>query len=159
MEIHLPDKPAPTRGLPELFDLGVKARSLAYLFVAGAAVGVLTLVLPHTAEVDERAVLLLVIAAGAVSALVYLYSGRLREWHLHMAVGVGTVLVSLANLAVGMTLLYPLLYSWTALFSFYFFRMRAALVQLALIGVGYAVVLAIQDGRCCAGRWRSALRP
>ena len=146
VEIHLPDKPAPARGLPELFDLGVKARSLAYLFVAGATVGVLTLVLPHAAEVDERAVLLLVIAAGAVSALLYAYSRRLREWQLHVAVGVGTVMVSLANLAVGLTLLYPLLYSWTGLFSFYFFRMRAALVQLAVIGVSYAVVLAIQDG-------------
>ena len=143
---HLPDSTAPVRGLPELFDLGVKARSLAYLFVAGAAVGVLTLVLPHAAEVDETAVLLLVIGAVAVGAVLYLYSERLREWQLHIGVAVGTVMVSLANLAVGLTLLYPLLFSWTALFSFYFFRMRWALMQLALIGVSYAVVLVIQDG-------------
>ena len=36
------------RELPELFDLGVKARSLAYLFLAGAGLGVLTLVFPHS---------------------------------------------------------------------------------------------------------------
>ncbi len=134
------------RGPPELFDLGVKARSLAYLFVAGAAVGALTLLLPHAREVDETAVLLLVVAATVVGGLLYLYCERLREWHLHVAVAVGTGMVSLANLAVGLTLLYPLLYSWTALFSFYFFRMRAALVQLAFIGLSYAVVLVIQEG-------------
>ena len=146
MENHLPDSTAPVRGLPELFDLGVKARSLAYLFVAGAGVGVLTLVLPHEAEVDETAVLLLVIGAVAMGAVLYRYSERLREWQLHIGVAVGTVMVSLANLAVGPSLLYPLLFSWTALFSFYFFRMRWALMQLALIGVSYAVVLVIQDG-------------
>ena len=77
MEIHLPDQTAPVRGLPELFDLGVKARSLAYLFVAGAAVGALTLVLPHASEVDDTAVLLLVIAATVVggAALPVLPSG------------------------------------------------------------------------------------
>ena len=146
MGIPRSNPPNPSRGLPELFDLGVKARSLAYLFGAGAAVGVLTLVLPHTREVDEQAVLALVIAALALGALLYLNAARLGEWHLHVFVAVGTAMVSLANLAVGMTLLYPLLYSWTALFSFYFFRMRAALVQLGWIGVNYAVVLAIQDG-------------
>ena len=62
-------------------------------------------------------------------------------------------MVSLANLAVGMTLLYPLLFSWTALFSFYFFRMRWALVQLALIGVNYAVV----GSRTALLRWPLAV--
>ncbi len=146
MGIPRSSPPSPSRGFPELFDLGVKARSLAYLFGAGAAVGVLTLVMPHAAEVDEQAVLALVIAALAIAALLYLNAARLREWHLHVFVAVGTLMVSLANLAVGMTLLYPLLYSWTALFSFYFFTMRSALVQLGWIGVSYAVVLAIQDG-------------
>ena len=42
------------RDLPELFDLRVKARSLAYLFVAGASLGMLTLVLPHDAEHARR---------------------------------------------------------------------------------------------------------
>ena len=72
------------------------------------------------------------VAAPWSGGLLYLYCERLREWHLHVAVAVGTVMVSLANLAVGLTLLYPLLYSWTALFSFYFFTMRAALVAARL---------------------------
>ena len=54
-------------------------------------------------------------------------------------------MISLANLAAGQSLLYPLLYSWAALYAFYFFPMREALAHLAFIGVSYAVVLAIQD--------------
>ena len=44
---------------------------------------------------------LLVIGATAVGAVLYLTAERIREWQLHVAVGVGTVMVSLANLAVG----------------------------------------------------------
>ncbi len=38
--------------LPELFDLRVKARSLAYLFTAGAVVGVLTFIFPPAAVME-----------------------------------------------------------------------------------------------------------
>ena len=71
MESHPSDPSAHARGFPELFDLGVKARSLAFLFTAGAAVGALTLVFPHASEVDETGLLLLVIGAGAVGAGLY----------------------------------------------------------------------------------------
>ncbi len=151
MESHPSDLSAHARGFPELFDSGVKARSLAFLFTAGAAVGALTLVFPHASEVDETGLLLLVIGAGASGAGLYFLSGRVREWQLHAMVVVATVMVSLANLAVGMTLLYPLLYTWSALFAFYFFSTREALAQLAFIGLNYAIVLRIQDGP--ALRW------
>ena len=66
--------------------------------------------------------------------------------HLHAAVAAGTVIISFANVAGGQSLLYPLLYSWAALYAFYFFPMRAALVHLAFIGACYAAVLVHQDG-------------
>ena len=39
--------------LPELFDLRIKARALAFLFEAGAALAALTLILPHDASFDD----------------------------------------------------------------------------------------------------------
>ena len=156
MENHLPDPNAPLRGLPELFDLGVKARSLAYLFVAGAAVGTLTLALPHAAEVDDRAVVLLVIGATAVGAVLYLYAERLREWQLHLAVGGGHGDglarqpgggddAALSRCSTRGPRSSPSTSSGCA----------AALAQLAFIGVNYAVVLVIQDGP--ALRWMLAV--
>jgi PAS domain S-box-containing protein len=146
VESHQPELSVSARGFPELFDLRVKARSLAYLYTAGAAVGLLTVLLPHSARVDEGPLLALVGAAAASGVGLYLAADRVREWHLHGMVAAATVMVSLANLAVGMSLLYPLLYSWAALFAFYFFPVRQALEHLAFIGVNYAVVLGIQEG-------------
>jgi PAS domain S-box-containing protein len=147
VEIHRPSTTdAAAAELPELFDVGVRARSLGYLYAAGAALAVLTLVLPHSSEVDETAVAVLAGIAVAIAALLLWRAGDAREWVLHLGVATGTVMISLANLAVGMSLLYPILYSWAALYSFYFFEMRQALAQLVLIGVAYAVVLVIQDG-------------
>jgi PAS domain S-box-containing protein len=134
------------RGLPELFDLRVKARSLAYLFAAGALLAGLTLVLPHPSEVDDSAVMVLGCAALLISLPLFVFADRVRDAHLHVAVAVGTVIISLANVAVGQSLLYPLLYSWAALYAFYFFPMGAALAHLAFIGVAYAAVLVYQDG-------------
>ena len=49
----------PVRALPELFDVRIKARSIAYLFGAGAILGLLTLVFPHSPEVNDLALVLL----------------------------------------------------------------------------------------------------
>jgi PAS domain S-box-containing protein len=155
VESHRPELSASARRFPELFDLRVKARSFAFLYTAGATVGLLTVLLPHSADVDEGPLLALAAAAYVAGAGLYFGADRVREWQLHGMVAVATVLVSLANLAVGGTLLYPLLYTWAALFAFYFFRTRQALAHLAFIGVNYAVVLAIQGG--AALRWLLAI--
>ena len=71
------------RDLPELFDLGVKARSLAYLFLAGAGLGLLTLVFPHSDVIQDRELVILALFAIAMSAVMYALADRLRPLHLH----------------------------------------------------------------------------
>ena len=63
--------PAGVRGLPELFALRVKARSLAYLYVAGAILGLLTLALPHGSSIRDRPIWILASIAIAIGTLVY----------------------------------------------------------------------------------------
>ena len=46
----------------ELFDRGVKARSMAYLFAAGAALGLLTLAFPHAEQVKDLQLVLLALS-------------------------------------------------------------------------------------------------
>jgi PAS domain S-box-containing protein len=145
------------RQLPELFSLGVKARSLAYLFVAGASLGVLTLVLPHDEGVRDLQLYVLAGIAVAVAALVYAQAERVSEWQLHLVLGVGTTILSFANYYTGTSTLYPLLYTWTALYAFYFFTLRVALAHMAYIGVAYAIVLAVQDAHSPAIRWLLAV--
>ncbi|MGH2799131.1 MAG: PAS domain S-box protein, partial [Thermoleophilaceae bacterium] len=143
--------------LPELFDLGVKARSLAYLFVAGASLGLLTLVLPHDEGVQDLQLYVLAAIAIAVAALIYVQADRVSEWQLHLVLGAGTTILSFANYYTGTSTLYPLLYTWTALYAFYFFGLGLALAHIAYIGAAYAVVLAIQDADSPAIRWLLAV--
>ena len=145
------------RELPELFDDRVKARSLAYLFLAGAALGLLTVALPHSEEVMDRE-LLLVAGAAAVFALgSFFWAGHARQWQLHVMLAIGNVLLSLANYYVDATVLYPLLYTWTALYAFYFFRIDAALLHVAFIGVCYLVVLIAVEPSSPVVRWLLAV--
>jgi PAS domain S-box-containing protein len=143
--------------LPELFDLRVKARSLAYLFAAGALLGILTLLLPHEEGVRDLQLYVLAGIALAIALLVYVQADRIADWQLHLVLAAGTTILSFANYYTGTSTLYPLLYTWTALYAFYFFGLTLALAHVAFIGVSYAVVLAIQDPSSPAIRWLLAV--
>ena len=145
------------RNLPGLFDVRVKARSIAYLFAAGATLGLLTLAFPHDEEVRDVPLIVLAGVAYAIAAAVWSSAERVREWHLHTVLAAGTVIISLANYYAGPSTLYPLLYVWTALYAFYFFPLREAAGQMALVAVSYAVVLAVQDANMVIGSWLLAI--
>jgi PAS domain S-box-containing protein len=145
------------RALPELFDVRVKARSIAYLFATGAALGLLTLVFPHSSEVNDLALVLLASAALVVAAIVWASGDQVREWHIHGVLVSGTLIVSLANYYAGSSTLYPLLYTWAVLYAFYFFRLPEAFAHMAIVAASYAVVLAIQDPDSAIVRWLLAV--
>jgi len=130
---------------PSTFDNRTKARSLAFLFAAGALVGGLTVAFPHEQGIAEGRVLL-VAAVSLVLALACLrLGGRISEWLLHGALASVTVILSLVVHYTGPATLYPLIYTWPALYAFYFFSTPTALAHLASIGAAYATVLSIDD--------------
>ena len=69
--------------LPGLFDVRVKARSIAYLFAAGATLGLLTLVFPHSDEVRDGPLIVLACIAYVMAVTIWLVADRLRDWHIH----------------------------------------------------------------------------
>jgi PAS domain S-box-containing protein len=145
------------RELPELFDLRVKARSLAYLFGAGAVLALLTLVFPHDPLVDDTAIIGIAVAALLVSALIYARADRVRPWHLHAAVAIGTAMIALANYYTEDTANYAVIFTWGALYAFYFFDLRAAIAHVVWIGIAYAVVLGLTDATSPVVRWLVAV--
>jgi PAS domain S-box-containing protein len=145
------------RELPELFDVRVQARSLAYLFIAGAALGLLTLVFPHPDEVSDVALIVLAGIALVIACGMWVWADRARAWQLHAALAAGTIILSLANYFVEATVIYPLLYTWTTLFAFYFFRVAIALAHLALVAMSYGVVLILVDPSSAVVRWLLAV--
>lgn len=145
------------RELPELFDRRIKARSLAFVFAAVAAVGALTVLLPHSGSVNELALLLLVAGAIAIAGPLWVRSLRVTDVELHGALAAGTAILALANYYVGASPVYPILFSWTALYGFYFFPWRAAVAHVSWLGAAYAIVLALQDPPSPAVRWLLAV--
>jgi PAS domain S-box-containing protein len=143
--------------LPELFDLRLKARSLAYLFTAGAGLGLVTLAFPHDEAVRDLQLVVLAGIAVAIAAAVYFEAERIRAWQLHVALALGTLILTFANYYVGETSLYPLLYTWTALYAFYFFPLGIALGHAGFIGVCYAALLVIQGPGSPVVRWLLAV--
>jgi PAS domain S-box-containing protein len=143
--------------LAELFDRQVKARSQAYLFAAGALVGLLTLAFPHEEMVEDLQLAILAGIAGVVAALVYLRAERLAEWELHVALAAGTVILTFANHYAGPAALYPMLYSWIALYAFYFFDIRASLAHVAFIALAYGLLLGLDHHPSPVTRWLLAV--
>ncbi|MEY2514202.1 MAG: hypothetical protein QOJ89_1560 [bacterium] len=134
---------------PSTFDSRTKARSLAFLLAAGALVGLLTVIFPHENTVLVTPVLV-VSAIALVLALAWLRIGRqmsVSERQLHVGLAGVTVILSLLVHYAEQGSLYPLIYTWPALYAFYFFSSSAALAHLALIGAAYASVLSIENAR------------
>ena len=73
----------PGEGAPGALRRPRQARSIAYLFATGAALGLLTVAVPHPSEVNDLALVLLASAAIVIAAIVWLSRDRLREWHIH----------------------------------------------------------------------------
>lgn len=122
------------------------ARALAFLYGAGATLVSTTLVLPHSANTEDLGVaipcLLAVVVVGALLA----GAGRISVGVLQTVLALGTVLISQCVMFGGDgAAAYALMYVWIALYASYFFRVRAAVAQLALAAGLYAAVLLVQD--------------
>ena len=130
---------------PSTFDSRAKARSLAFLFAAGALVGILTVGFPHEDSVAGANVLVTAAASLALALACLRLGERVSEPLLHVGLAAVTAILSLVVHYTDQTTLYPLIYTWPALYAFYFFSTPGALAHLALIGTAYGTVLAIEQ--------------
>jgi len=128
-----------------MFDRRTKARSLAFVFAAGALVSVLTIALLEGQATTTWVVLTTGACSLALAAVLLRWSDAISERFLHAALALVTVLLSLVIHYTQQTGLYPLIYMWPALYGFFFFSTWKAVAHLAFIGVAYSTVLYIDD--------------
>ena len=122
------------------------ARVGAYLYAAGATLALLWLALPHPALSDDLPLVATLAAAYAGASFLWYAGHRLRPGGFELVVAVGTVLISAAIHFSGRTgTPFVLFYLWSNLYAWYFFDRTRALLQLAMIGASYAVVLLMHD--------------
>ncbi len=131
------------------------ARVASGIFAGQALVLFVIAVLPEQGATSiPRLVIAAACALGAIG--LHLAAGRVGPIGLQVACTAGTLLVSLHLLlsADGPSLSDEMLYCWLSLFAAYFFTVRQAAAQLALMSGAYlCVLLASAPGEAVAASW------
>lgn len=119
---------------------------LGLLYLVGAALTGLSLLLPHPGQGDAYIWGIVAFAlAGGLGLL--LMADRMPVWGLHIALATGSLLVNLVILASGVAAgLYGLLFFWVAICAAYFFRPWVVVAHLGWTLAGYAIVLVNIEG-------------
>jgi signal transduction histidine kinase len=147
-------------GLPPVSTIGgrpLATRVAGVLLLGGSMLIVLTVALPPAAEGSDLLILGYGLVAGVVGAIL-LAKRRVSEPVLGLVAALGTAVITLSTLEAGAGTGAEdneVLYLWVSLFAFWFFGLRHALLQLALIGIADAVLLINQspDLNDAATRW------
>src|SRR5256885_8131866 len=127
-------------------EIALMARVGAYLYAAGATLALVWLAFPHPRGSDDAILFAIVGAAFAGAAALRVRGDRLPGGAFELVVAAGTVLISAAIHFSGRSgTPFVLFYLWSNLYAWYFFSRRRAIVQLAWIGVAYALVLIVRD--------------
>jgi len=150
MEDRTPAAPRPSRQ-----ELRVHARSLSYLYAAGALLVVVSVGFHQQAAQNTVGLLALALVAFLGAAILRAGWRWLPPWSYHAFVLVGTALITTGiDLDGNGSSAYAVFYFWVAIYSFYFFTRLQAALQLAAAGAGYAAVLWLgPESPAPATRW------
>jgi diguanylate cyclase (GGDEF)-like protein len=119
------------------------ARSLMFLFFAGASIALLALFVGQ-APADEPRMIATACSGFGIAALLLVGYDRLPSWTFPLLLACGTMLIEWTIYSSGeSTSAFAMFYFWIAIYAFYFFSRRMAVVQLLFIACSYGVVLAV----------------
>jgi diguanylate cyclase (GGDEF)-like protein len=122
------------------------ARIAGALYLAGAALVLLSMILPHPPETNEGAIIVLAGLAALGGAGLLLGAGLARLWSIHAAIAAGSALISLSIYFTGeATGVYSTMFVWVVLLSTFFFPGRGAAAQLAFLLLAYGITLGFVD--------------
>jgi diguanylate cyclase (GGDEF)-like protein len=135
-------------------ELSLRARSLGLLYVSGATIGLISLLLPHPAKADTPG-LYSNVGLAYLGGLVLLGLTRhIRNWMVHASLIAGVVLITRAVLLSGESVsFYSVWFIWVALYAFYFFDRGVAAAYVALSAGLYALTLVNDPPTTPIARW------
>jgi diguanylate cyclase (GGDEF)-like protein/putative nucleotidyltransferase with HDIG domain len=141
--LSAPDHGSADSGQAGERDTGLMARSLMYLFVAGATLGLAPLLFPHGDGIDEYRILITSGCGYAMALVLLLGYDRLPPWAFQVFLAASTMLIEWSIYGSrDETSPYAAFYFWIAIYAFYFFTRVQAIVQIVFIVCAYAAVLA-----------------
>jgi diguanylate cyclase (GGDEF)-like protein len=135
-------------------DTPAMARSLAALFVAGGAIGAISLALPHPILFNDAALWSNTGLAFVGALSLALLARRLPVWSLQVALALGTVLITRAVYYSGEAPgFYVFFYIWVGLYAFFYFGQAGGAAHMAWVGVAFAWVLTRVDHTSGIALW------
>ena len=130
------------------------ATVLGLLFLAGASIGSLSLLLPHPSEYDVPNLWSNIALAYAGGVLLLLLRNRLPGWAFPYILFVGAAVVTRAvYYGHDPSGYYTIWYLWIGVYSFFFFGRVWGLIQMAVVGGAYGWVLTELGGPTPVARW------
>ena len=135
-------------------DSHLPARALGWLFLAGATIGLLSLLLPHSAEADDPGLYSNVALAYVGGVVLLRFARHFPRWAVHAALFTGVLLITRAVLLSGEPVsFYAGWYIWVGLYAFFFFGRLAASAHVAFAALLYAATLASESASSPVARW------
>ena len=138
-------------------DLATATQVLGVLYLAGAVLVVLSVVLPHPRDANVEALCAVALLATVVGGASLTWAELARPWIVHAALGAGTGLVSLCIYFAGVASgLYSSMFVWVVLLAACFFTRRAVVLHVGWIIVSWGLALSLVDeqtGFSAVTRW------
>src|SRR5918997_561643 len=135
-------------------DSRLPARALGWLYVAGASIGLVSLLLPHSPAADDAGLYSNVVLAYVGGFVLLRFGPRFPAWALHAALVTGTLLITRAVVLSGEAVsFYAGWFIWVGLYAFYFFSRPAAAAHVGLTALLYAATLINEPASSPLARW------
>jgi diguanylate cyclase (GGDEF)-like protein/putative nucleotidyltransferase with HDIG domain len=133
---------APRAAVDASFGTALRARILAGLYAAGATIALLTVLLPHSSQTRDGALLAAIADAYLVAGLLYWRGPRLPARALPLGLGWATTLITwVAYFSAQTPSPLVFFYLWVSLFGAYFLNKRQVVSQILYVGLAYAALL------------------
>ena len=129
-------------------------RALGSLYLAGALIGLVSLLLPHPARADTAGLYSNVGLALAGGIVMLTIGPRLPRWSLQPALAAGTILITRAVLlSADPVSFYSVWFIWVGLYAFYFLTRGQAAAHVAFAATAYAFTLVHMHTSSPVARW------
>lgn len=141
------------RDAPET-DTALQARTLGSLYLAGAVIGLVSVLLPHSGRADDAGLYSNIGFAFIGGLGLVTFSARLPRWMIHAVLVLGSLVITRAIILSGDSVsFYSVWFIWVGLFAFYFFSRPAAAAHVAFVALLYALTLVRDTPSSPVARW------
>src|SRR3954469_20453622 len=142
------------RGFDNEVGVAMAGRTIALLYLAGATIGLISMVTPHSARANDLALYENIALAYVAGAVLLALGRRALGWMVPLVMAAGPFVIARAIHFSGEPVsFYSTWFIWLGLVAFYFFRRPVAAAYTAYASAVYALTLVDMPSSAPLARW------